>query len=82
MLALVTPSHGFDLPSPAALAESVKASLLQSGLGSLGRTMSDMSGMSSMVVGGLSRLGYIPVMEAVEKCEGLARWRVEREIAR
>ena len=70
MLTLVTPSHGFDLPNPVALAESV------------GRTMSDMSSMSSMVVGGMSRLGYIPVMEAVEKCEGLARWRVEREIAR
>ena len=44
--------------------------------------MSDMSGMSNMVVGGMNRLGYIPVMEAVEKCEGLARWRVESEIAR
>ena len=56
--------------------------MLQSGLGSLSRTMSDMSGMCSMVEGGMNRLGYIPVMEAVEKCEGQARWRVESEIAR
>ena len=51
-------------------------------LGTLGRTMSDMTSMSSMVEGGLSNMGYIPVMEAVKKCEGQARWRVEKEIDR
>ena len=41
-----------------------------------------MSGLSDLVAGGFDTLGYIPVGEAVQMCEGQARWRLERELDR
>ena len=40
------------------------------------------SGISGLLAGGFDRLGYIPVGEAVQMCEGQARWRLEKEIDR
>ena len=44
--------------------------------------MSVGSGLSGLLAGGFDWLGYIPVEEAVQMCEGQARWRVEEEIDR
>jgi len=81
----IYPFHSFELPNPSDLADTIKSSLLQSGLGSIGRTMSvgsGMTGMTNLLTGGLDRLGYIPVGEALEMCEGQGRWRLEKEIDR
>ena len=42
--------------------------------------MSVGSGLSGLVARGFDRLGYIPVAEAAQMCDGQARWRVEEEI--
>ena len=78
----LTPPCQSLLPNPSDLANSIKSRLLQTGMGSIGRTMSVGSGMTDLVAGGLGRLGYIPVGEALQMCEGQARWRLEKEINR
>ena len=38
--------------------------------------------VGSLVAGGFSKLGYIPISTALEQCQGQGRWRVETVIQR
>ena len=38
--------------------------------------------LNNIVSGPLDTMGYIPVSQAVTKCENIARWRVEEELTR
>ena len=68
--------HGTHAFSTSSITKTIKEKLA----GTYDRTGNIASQFSNLLSGGFDQLGYIPISEAIEQCQGIARPEVERAI--